>query len=221
MATRSLGKLVLFSATAVLAAATAVAQTPGSGGAAQPQMPGQPTNPGMNSPGMNSPGMTPTTTGTSQQFGDKAFVSKALAGGEAEVQLGQLAEQKSQSQDVKQFAQKMVTDHSQLGAKLKPIAQQLGVPVPKEPSKKDKKLMEKLQGLSGQQFDNQYIQAMVKDHKHDLKDFQDEAQNAQDPNVKQAAQQGASVIQGHLQMIEQIAKSHNVSVDGKQSSGSM
>ena len=132
------------------------------------------------------------------------------------MQLGQLAEQKSESNDVKQFAQKMVSDHSQMGDKwFKPVAKQMGVSEPKGPSKKDKKLIEKLQGLSGPQFDTEYIQAMLKDHKADLKDFQNEAQMAQDPSVKQIAQQGTEVIAKHLQMIEQIAQAHNVPVDGK------
>ena len=56
---------------------------------------------------------------------------------------------------------------------------------------------------------------MAKDHKQDLKDFQDEAQAAQDPSVKQIAQQGATVISQHLQLIEQVAKNHNVDVTGK------
>jgi putative membrane protein len=75
--------------------------------------------------------------------------------------------------------------------------------------------MAKLEGLSGPQFDEAYIQAMVKDHKRDLKEFQDEAPAAQNRNVKQAAQQGAGVISQHLQMIQQVALNHNVAVEGK------
>jgi putative membrane protein len=75
--------------------------------------------------------------------------------------------------------------------------------------------MAKLETLSGPQFDEAYIQAMVKDHKQDLKEFRNEAQMAQDPNVKQAAQQGTGVISQHLQMIQQIAQNHNVAVEGK------
>jgi putative membrane protein len=151
-----------------------------------------------------------------QAINDQEFVRKALEGGAAEVQLGQLAEQKSQSPDVKQFGQKMVQDHTQLGDQvMKPVAKQLGVKEPKELSKKDKQLVASLEGLSGPQFDQEYIKAMVKDHKQDLKDFTNEAQMAQDPNVKKAAQEGTAVISQHLQMIEQIAQSHNVTADGK------
>jgi putative membrane protein len=204
-------KIGTFSAPALLASML-LAQTPGGGGGGQ-----QPNTPSQQQPSatMGSPG-TGTTSPTTQNFGDQAFVTKALEGGMAEVQLGQLAQEKSQSDDVKQFAQKMVNDHSQMGDKwFKPVAKEIGVSEPKGPSKKDKKLIEKLQGLSGQEFDTEYIQAMVKDHKEDLKDFQTEAEAAQDPNVKQIAEQGSKVISQHLQMIEQIAQNHNVPIDGK------
>ena len=142
-------------------------------------------------------------------------MTKALEGGDAEVQLGQLAQQKSQSNDVKQFAQKMVSDHTQMADKwFKPVAQQLGVSEPKGPSKKDKKEIAKLQGMSGEDFDREYITMMVKDHQQDLKDFKDEAQVAQDPSLKQVAEQGSNIISQHLQLIEQIAKTHNVAVEG-------
>jgi putative membrane protein len=208
-----ISRILLGSATALLMSATVFAQVnPGGGGGQQPTQPGQqpqqPTNPSAGYP-ENSPGNGPM----SQNFGDQAFVGKAMEGGKAEVALGQLAEQKSQSNDVKQFAQKMVSEHSQMGDKwFKPVAKQLGVSEPKGPSKKDKKEIEKLQGLSGTDFDNEYIKFMVKDHKQDLKDFENEAQSAQNPNVKMIAQQGSKVISQHLQLAEQLAKNHNVEV---------
>jgi len=191
-----------------------LAQAPPSGGGQQPNMPSQPLQ---QNPSAAYPGATPGTAEAGQNYGDQSFVTKAMQGGEAEVELGKLAQEKSQSQDVKQFAQKMVSDHSQMGEKwFKPVAKQMGVDEPKGPSKKDKKLIEKLQGLSGSEFDTEYIQAMVKDHKEDLKEFQSEAQAAQDPNVKMIAEQGQKVISQHLQLIEQIAQAHNVPVEGKE-----
>jgi putative membrane protein len=203
-------RIGIVSAPVVLAGAL-LAQNPGGGGGGQ-----QPNTPSQQQPPSATMGSPGATAPTAQNFGDQAFVTKALEGGMAEVELGKLAADKSQSQDVKQFAQKMVNDHSQMGDKwFKPVAQQIGVSEPKGPSKKDKKLIEKLQGLSGQEFDTQYIQAMVKDHQEDLKEFKNEAQAAQDPNVKQIAEQGTKVISQHLQMIEQIAQNHNVPIEGK------
>jgi putative membrane protein len=208
---RTFNKITLYSASLLFGTAVAIAQSQlGGAGQQQPNTPSQ-------QPMTPSTGTMGTDAGpvNQQAIADQTFVRKALEGGAAEVQLGQLAQQKSQSDDVKQFGQKMVEDHTQLGDQMKPIAKQLGVKEPKEPSKKDKQLMSKLQSLSGPQFDEAYIQAMVKDHNQDLKEFKDAAQMAQDPNLKQVAQQGVGTISHHLQMIQQIAQSHNVSVEGK------
>lgn len=200
-------KLLLSSA--LLTGTMLMAQSVPSGGAGSSGAQTQPTTPSQQTTaaGVNS---AANDTAMQQNMTDRSFVRKALEGGMAEVQLGQLAQQKSQSDDVKQFGQKMVQDHTQMGDQLKPIAQQLSVKEPKTLPKKDRELMAKLQALSGSQFDEAYIKAMVKDHKEDLRDFKDEAQTTQDPNLKQAAQQGSTVISQHLQMIEQIAQSHNV-----------
>ena len=198
---------------ALLAGMTLLAQAPGGGGGQQPNMPQQPPSSTMPSP---NTGANPGTAPSSQNFADQAFVSKAMQGGKAEVELGQLAQQKSQSNDVKQYAQKLVNEHSQMENKwFEPVAKQLGVSEPKGPSKKDKKEIAKLQTLSGQQFDTAYLQDMVKDHKADVKNYQDEAQSATDPNVKQIAQQGSKIMQQDLQLAEQIAQNHNVPIEEK------
>ena len=211
-----LTRICLYSTTALLAGGMAVAQQqPGQ----QPTTGQQPGMPSQQQPGAPAMGGTegPDTMSNQSMF-DQAFVRKALEGGTAEVQLGQLAQQKSQSDDVKQFGQKMVADHTQLGDAMKPVAQQLGVKPPTEPSKKDRQLIARLETLSGPQFDEAYIQAMLKDHQQDLKEFQNEAQSAQNPNVKRVAQVGAGVISQHLQMIQQIAQSHNVAASSSSKS---
>lgn len=152
---------------------------------------------------------------------DKIFAKKALQGGMAEVQLGQLAAQNGGSQDVKDFGQKMVTDHTRLGDQLKPIAQQIGVTPPSSIPAKDQALMTKLQGESGTQFDNTYIKAMVKDHRKDLKQFRKEAQTGKDQSLKDAASSGAQIIQEHLHLAEQLAKTHHVMIPGGMHNSSM
>ena len=199
---------LMISAASLFAVATIGFSQASTGAAQQPSAPMQ-----------QPPAATPTSPmdagmANAQNMDDQDFVRKALEGGAAEVQLGQLAQQKSQSDDVKQFAQKMVLDHTALGDKvMKPVAQQLGVKEPKGLSKKDKQLMASLGQLSGTAFDQEYIKAMVKDHKQDLKDFKGEAEMSQNPTVKKAAEEGETLISQHLQMIEQIAQKHNVEAE--------
>ena len=186
-----------------LASGVAMAQMPG--GAPSGAQPQQQTMPSQ------QPGANQGNAPNGEDFAAKAFISKGLEGDQSEMAMGQLAEQKSQSNDVKQLAQKLVNDHTQMDEKwFKPLAKQMNVSEPKGPSKKDKKMAQKMEALSGSQFDTQYLTMMLKDHKKDLKEFKDEAISAQNPNVRQVAQQGASVISQHLQLIEQVAKNHNI-----------
>jgi putative membrane protein len=128
----------------------------------------------------------------------------------AEVKLGQLAADKGNSEDVKQFGQKMVQDHTKLGEQMKGVAGQIGVTPPTMLSPGDKALEAKLKMLSGDAFDKAYIQAMVKDHQTDLADFNKEASNGTSQVVKDAANDGSKVVAMHLDMIQKIAASHNV-----------
>lgn len=141
---------------------------------------------------------------------DRDFLKEALQGGMAEVQLGQLAVQKSSNDQVKQFGQKMVDDHTKLGNDLLPIAQRMGITPPTELSKKHQRLQARLQSLSGSDFDHAYVAAMLKDHKHDKAAFGMEMGQTSDPQLKDAVSKGTSVITMHLQMIEQIAKEQGV-----------
>jgi len=151
---------------------------------------------------------------------DKHFVEAALKGGMAEIELGRLATQKGASDDVKMFGQKMVTDHTRLGEKIKAVAVEIGVKPPDTESAGGMATKAKLEVLSGKSFDDAYISAMLKDHEDDLQAFKNEAANGTSPAVKRAAHEGEMVVSQHLEMIRKIAQAHNVSAENKpQSAG--
>ena len=142
---------------------------------------------------------------------DKYFVSEALKGGMAEVEMGQLAADKGSSEDVRKFGKKMVTDHTKLGDQMKEVASQIGVTPPTSPTMVQQVEIKKLKGLDAAHFDEEYIKEMVKDHQSDLKDFKKEADSGTSATVKQAASQGADMVSHHLMMIREIAKAHSIS----------
>jgi putative membrane protein len=209
----------LIAATILWAGGTAAAQQPGGMSSQQQSMPGQQT-PGQQAP---EPGMSPNGPGAPgadnpQGYADRDFLHKTFENSMAQEQLGQLAAQKSQSDDVKQYGEKMAEIHGQLDQQLQPIAKHLGVDQPRSPSKKDKQEIAKLQGLSGPQFDSAFIQEMAKDQQNSLKDFDAEQKDGHDPNVQKAAQLDEPVLTQHLQVLKQIAQAHNVPVETDQSS---
>jgi len=135
---------------------------------------------------------------------DKHFAMEAASGGLAEVQAGQLAQQRASSPQVRTFGSRMVTDHSQANDDLQQIAQQENLDLPQQPNSKDKALLQRLQGLNGTAFDQTYAQAMVRDHQTDIALFRREAQSGQDPGLKAFAQKTLPILQQHLQMAQQM-----------------
>ncbi len=206
--------MTVFAGAALFIGTSALAQMhPGEGAP-------QTTNPSANPNGVGTTdAMQQQQTQAADQMQAKAFVRKVMAGDMAEVELGKLAQEKASSQDVKQFGEKMVTDHARLNDQMQQVAQQLGVTPPTHLSKKDEETKTKLESLSGAQFDDAYIRTMLKDHKKDASEFKEEAERTQNPALQQATQQGAQIIDQHLQLIEQIAQSHSISSEkGKNSS---
>ncbi len=143
---------------------------------------------------------------------DKMFLRKAAAGGLAEVQLGKLAAQKASSDDVKKFGQRMADDHSRMNNAIQTIAENMGVMLPAKMGKGDQAEYEKLSGLSGAEFDKEYLTYMTEDHRKDLKEFHDEATSGGDQNLKDAAAIGERVIARHKRMVERLDAANGVTV---------
>src|SRR5205085_9299039 len=128
----------------------------------------------------------------SLSIGDRSFMREAAKGGMMEVAMGRQAEQNASNADVKRFGARMVTDHGKANSELKSIGSKKGVELPgaKEPGKS--------------KSDKDYMDAMVKDHEKDLADFEKEAKNGSDPDVKQFAEKTSSVIRKHLDLAKEV-----------------
>ncbi|MBB5346035.1 putative membrane protein [Edaphobacter lichenicola] len=145
-----------------------------------------------------------------QTMKDKIFLRKAAQGGMAEVKLGQLAAQKGSSDDVKAFGQKMVDDHTRLNNDMAPIADSMGVRLPTNLNKEDQAEYDKLNGLSGNDFDMEYLSFMVKDHHKDLHEFRQEAASTTDPTLQTAVTNATKVIHEHSVMVDKLARGRGV-----------
>jgi putative membrane protein len=154
----------------------------------------------MAGPAMAQSGTTKPTTA------DHRFITKAAGGGLAEVKLGELAEQKASSPEVKQFGKRMVDDHSKADEQLKATLHAKSIAAPSAMDPEAQKTYDRLSKLSGPQFDRAYIQDMVKDHREDVSLFQTEARSGKDPEIKQFAAQTLPTLKEHLQMAERLSK---------------
>ena len=135
---------------------------------------------------------------------EKTFVTKAAKGNLAEVELGKLASEKSHNQQIKDFGQQMVTDHSKANDNLKPIADSNAVQWPTKLTGEPKALYDKLSTLSGAAFDKTYVHAMAEDHQKDAKEYEMESGKVKDSQLKSYVDQTLPVVQQHLSHIQSI-----------------
>ena len=135
----------------------------------------------------------------------KTFIVKAIQGNLAEVQMGQLAQEKSQNGDVKAFGQQLVTDHKDANSKATAVANDLGVTPPEEPSKKQQADYNKLSKLSGDAFDKQFARHMVMDHKKDISEYK--ADSKKKDATASYASDTLPTLQKHLEMAQSLTKS--------------
>jgi putative membrane protein len=133
---------------------------------------------------------------------EQAFLKEAIETDMAEVQMGQLAQQKGQSQDVKQLGQAMQQDHSKNLQQAQQLAQQHGMTPPSAPNAKQKKMHESVSKMSGDRFDRQFARDMAKGHKEALSKFEKEAKGK--GPLALYAQQTVPALQKHLQMAQDI-----------------
>lgn len=144
---------------------------------------------------------------------DSAFYKQAAEGGLSEVDQGNLAQQKSSKQSVKDFGAMMVKDHSAANEKLKEIAAAKNIKLPTGESGKQMAAQAKLEVLSGDTFDKSYIQGMIKDHEEDIALFKKEAASGQDPDAKAFAGETLPTLRMHLKKIKAVAAEAGVASD--------
>ena len=182
---------------------TAVAQTTGAqSGSTQPSA----------KPADSKPASDAKSSGKSAslQGADRTFMLKAAQGGLAEVEAGKVAQSKAQNDAVKQFAQRMVTDHSKANDELMSLARSKNVDVPSSLDKQHQAHMDKMNKLSGPQFDREYMKHMVDDHRKTVADFEKQARGGKDNELKSWAESKLPTLREHLKMAQsthdQVAK---------------
>jgi putative membrane protein len=136
---------------------------------------------------------------------DKSFFNNVAEAGMAEVAAGQMAEMKGSSQAVKDFGAMMVKDHGAANAKLKKLAMDKGIELPKGPSMMQKAMNKKTDMKSGDSFDKDYIEGQIKAHKDTIDLLQKEIDSGEDAEAKAFATATLPKVKAHLDMITKIA----------------
>ena len=134
---------------------------------------------------------------------DQQFIKEAIQGNLAEQKLGQLAQQKGQSEAVRSYGNSLQKDHATANREAMKAAQSLGVNAPTQPTEKQESAYNNLSKLSGEKFDDAFVKAMVKDHRQDIKEYEKAAKSTENAAGTYASQ-ALPTLKMHLQMAENI-----------------
>jgi putative membrane protein len=132
------------------------------------------------------------------------FATRAAANGMFEVEAGKLAQQQATSTDVKNFAGQIVNDHTAANDELKQLASSLNIALPQSITEDQREKLNDLREKQGVEFDKEYMDMMVSDHKDSVGNFEDAAEDAESADLKNWAAQKVSVLREHHQMAEQL-----------------
>jgi putative membrane protein len=142
---------------------------------------------------------------------DASFYKNAAEGGIAEVEAGHLAQDKGNSQQVKDFGAMMVKDHSAANAKLQALAASKTITLPTTSGVEQMAAKTKLKVLSGETFDKSYVKGQVGAHQDTIALFEKEISSGQDPDAKAFATATLPTVRAHLKAITAIATAMGVS----------
>ena len=132
------------------------------------------------------------------------FVKKAANGGLFEVQMGDTASKKATNQQVRNFANRMVTDHSAANQMLHAAVQGLNVTIPSTLEKQYQDQINRLSKVKANEFDKEYMNQMVKDHEKDVSEFEKAEKNLPAGALKTWVSATLSTIKKHLDMAKSI-----------------
>jgi putative membrane protein len=159
-------------------------------------------NNGSSTAGQNSN----ANTGGAVSSSDRQFMMKAAMSGMEEVEMSRLAAQHAASDAVKQFAQRMIDDHTRANTELMQLAASKGVTLPTAPDAKLQAELAKMGALNGADFDRSYIrEAGVKEHEKAAKLMQRASTGAADTDLRAFAAKTLPVVQEHLTMARSMS----------------
>lgn len=136
----------------------------------------------------------------SQQDAD--FVAEAAASGIHEVDMGRLGLQRGAHARVREFAQRMVDDHTKANDDLTRTVAGKGVTMPVRAHGGD---MTNLMVQSGDAFDREYMRMMVDGHVKAVRLFEEQAANGRDPQIRSFAQRTLPTLRDHLRQAREIS----------------
>jgi putative membrane protein len=157
------------------------------------------------------PERTVLDTGTGSWAADTSYIRQVIRSNFTEVAAGRLAESRAENSEVKDFGERMISEHNAMNEEWGRLARSNNMRIDADFGPSGKQTIDQLDNLEGTQFDQAYMNAMIWQHENDLATFQRMSSSAGSSEVRQLANNGLSTIQQHLTLARQVGSRVGVS----------
>jgi len=127
----------------------------------------------------------------------------------AEIQTSELALQRSNNDSVRQYAQRMIEEHTSVNQQLEPLAAQREIELPTTANDFDNAILEKLTQVPDEQFDQACMDTQVNAHLKSLTVFRTGARQVMDADLNAYATTLLPSIQDHLDIATEMTRGNN------------
>jgi putative membrane protein len=137
---------------------------------------------------------------------DKEFLVKVASCNNAEIEVGKLADKRSKSADVKDFANMLVKHHKAAYDKLGDLIKNRKIGVAAGLEKETRDEIKRLSKLEGNEFDRAFLDHMIREHKKAVSIFENQAKNGQEADIRDYAKELLPDLRMHLKKAEELAR---------------
>lgn len=136
---------------------------------------------------------------------DRSFIALAAEANLAEIETAKTVQERSKDPAVKDFANRMITDHTQANQNLATLAKANGITLGNEPSANDRNQKDELQKLSSAKLGDAYLREELQDHKHAISEFESEIEHGHNQAITDYAEQTLPTLEDHIRIAENVA----------------
>jgi putative membrane protein len=144
------------------------------------------------------------TAALAQSSATKTFLTEAIEGNYAEIQMGEFAQKNGQSDGVRSVGKMLIDDHGQANRKAIDTAKSMNITAPNGPNAKQKSDYDRMARMNGPAFDKSFAQHMVKDHQKDIAAYKKQSKSKDASG--EYAQQTLPALQMHLEEAQKLQR---------------
>jgi putative membrane protein len=140
----------------------------------------------------------------------EAFMNNAASATLYELEAARIALRRSHSDDVRQFAQRMLDDHGKMKSELGSFLGATESPTqpPDRPGKLHQVLLDDLEGAADEDFDHRYVSQQQTAHREAITLFKTYEKRGQHAGLQNLCRLGLPVLEEHARMADALAEKY-------------